>query len=376
VLFLAVFTGIFYALGWYVRTRMKLTQSGIALSAVGSLFVPFDFYAFYLSGGFPRESWPQVWLLASLVCLVIYLLTTYLIQAEFFGYAVALAAGSTLAAILQVAGMRTLFVAPALAGLGLALALTAEGLLRQPASPWKLLARPFWHAALLGGTVILILQSSYWVLDETQEQAMRLALALDWWLGGLIFALGAQRYHSRWIGLAAAGSFPAAVLFSENLLFELWGIRAAWYAVGLALLAPLYLWLGRRFEQSPAGSAARLHARTLVLTGALLVLLAAWARPNPKSRPWYTLSWGLCSSCLPAPGGDRACYTCPACSSPGAWQPSSPPARRTWLNWAWPGPCWPSCTAQRASRCQCHCERSLRSYPLQQRGRLLHRQQR
>ncbi len=294
VFFLALFTGVFYALGWYVRTHMKLRQSGIALSAVASLFVPFDFYAFYLSGGFPAESWPQVWLLASLVCLGIYLITAYLIQAEFFGYAVALAAGSALAAALRVASASQVYWPPLLAGLGLALGITAEALLRFSPARWRLLARPFWHTALLNAAVILILHTSDWALGERDDLPIRLALALDWWLGGLAFALAAGRFHTRWVGLAAAGSLPVAVLFSENLLFDLWSINAAWYALGLALLAPLYLWLGRRFQDAPTGSAARLHARSMVWAGALLALVsAAWALADTQATAVVHLFLGM-----------------------------------------------------------------------------------
>ncbi|MCB0034188.1 MAG: DUF2157 domain-containing protein, partial [Anaerolineales bacterium] len=70
--FLGGFTAVFYGLGWYVRRKMHLEGSGLALTAVASLLVPLDFYTYYISGGFPEGSWPTVWLVASAVCLVAY----------------------------------------------------------------------------------------------------------------------------------------------------------------------------------------------------------------------------------------------------------------------------------------------------------------
>jgi hypothetical protein len=89
VAFLSGFTLFFYGLGWYVRAQMGLEKSGIALFATGSLLVPVDFYAVYLSGGiFPREAWGEVWLLASVVCLGVYTIMALILRAEFFGYLV------------------------------------------------------------------------------------------------------------------------------------------------------------------------------------------------------------------------------------------------------------------------------------------------
>ena len=62
VFFLALITAVLYGIGWFVRVRTGLRQSGIALSAVASLLVPLDFSAFYLSGGFPSQYWAEVWL--------------------------------------------------------------------------------------------------------------------------------------------------------------------------------------------------------------------------------------------------------------------------------------------------------------------------
>ncbi|HSJ53150.1 MAG TPA: hypothetical protein VLC52_05320, partial [Anaerolineae bacterium] len=102
--FIVLFTLSFYGAGWYLRVRMQLRASGIAVTAIGSLLVPLDFYAVFVAGGaLPAERWPWVWLAASLVCLPVYALTGLRIRAPFFGYLVAAAAGSLLCAALRVA---------------------------------------------------------------------------------------------------------------------------------------------------------------------------------------------------------------------------------------------------------------------------------
>jgi hypothetical protein len=257
VTFLAGFTSIFYALGWYVRTHLKLRESGIALSAVASLLVPLDFYAFYRSGGFPPESWPQVWLLASLVCILIYALAVYLIQSEIFGYLVAIAAASLVAAALQVLHVPLDWWSTALVALGLGMVFKASLLQRITAgwaARWQKLVAPLWNTALLGSASLMLLNLGWWWLALAGPAVSQAPLALTWWLGGLLFCLAAARYRSRTAGLAAAVSFPLAVLLSENLIIKTAGINPVWHAMGLALLAPIYLLLGYWLSLKTAGS--------------------------------------------------------------------------------------------------------------------------
>ncbi|HSJ58483.1 MAG TPA: DUF2157 domain-containing protein, partial [Anaerolineae bacterium] len=74
--FIILFTLAFYGAGWFLRVRMALRASGIAVTAIGSLLVPLDFYAIFLAGGvWPAQAWPWVWLIASAICLPVYLWT-------------------------------------------------------------------------------------------------------------------------------------------------------------------------------------------------------------------------------------------------------------------------------------------------------------
>ncbi|MEW5872127.1 MAG: hypothetical protein AB1894_22890 [Chloroflexota bacterium] len=285
VLFLAVFTGIFYGLGWYVRVRMKLRNGGVALSAVASMLVPLDFYAFYLSGGFPADLWAQVWLLASVTCLCAYLATALLVQAEFFVYLVGLAAGSSLAAGLQVVGVSQDVWQAALVALALVLALAGEFVRRraeEESSRAALFAAPLWRLALLGAGTIALLSLGRWLGGFAAGTPYQAALALDWWLAGILFCLalgaGPAPLRGRTVGLAAVSSFPVAALITQDLILSQRGLPAAWHALGLALLGWLYLEAGRWLVRRSGPALPRYLGRTFAGAGVFLVLVSAgWA---------------------------------------------------------------------------------------------------
>ncbi|MFQ5614558.1 MAG: hypothetical protein ACE5H9_20750, partial [Anaerolineae bacterium] len=272
--FIVGFTAAFYAFGWYVRTRMKLYSSGIALSAIGSLLVPFDFYAVYLGGGFPQQWGDGVWLGASLFCLLAYTLTTAIIRDELFGYLVAVAGGSAVLAALQALGLAADLRAAGLAGLALLLAILAEPLAR--AGPaWRPLARPFRRASLLAVAVLMPLTLAVRYITRVEFDLLHVSLVLTWWVGGILFADGAVRHRSGGLEVLAAITLPVAVYLTQAMIFDAYGTDAAWHALGLALLTFPYFWYGHRRQtahgQSPSATAWG-HI--------LLVVAALWSLTN------------------------------------------------------------------------------------------------
>jgi len=262
VAFLTAFTLFFYGLGWYVRVKMKLRQSGIALSATGSLLVPIDFYAIYLSGGiFPPEAWAEVWLLTSVVCLLVYTFTAVLVRAEFFGYLVGAAAGSLLCATLQVTGVPGDWWSPMLCGLALLLMLLAQRWERGPEeSLARIFGRPFRHLALLTVTSVLLLDTGFYVVEWFFGDPFRLALALDWWLACAVYAIAAARYPRRILTSAACFTAPVALYLTLALRFEVTETGFAWHALGWALLTPLYLILARNLAKVRQQSSSPQHS--------------------------------------------------------------------------------------------------------------------
>ncbi|HXV99798.1 MAG TPA: hypothetical protein VEC93_15380, partial [Anaerolineae bacterium] len=68
------FTAVFFALGWYVRTKTLLYRSGIALSAIAALLIPIDFYTIYVNFHISPDYWPLFWLITSLASLIAYII--------------------------------------------------------------------------------------------------------------------------------------------------------------------------------------------------------------------------------------------------------------------------------------------------------------
>jgi len=285
VLLLAAFTLTFYALGWYVRAKMGLWNSGIALTATGSLLVPLDFYAIYLGGGFAGyATTEQVWLLASAVCLAAYLATAWVIEAEFFGYLIVGAAGSLGCAAMRAAGVSPDWYAAALGALALLIALSAERL-RSTKGRWRALRRPLWHAAILSVTAILPLGFGWWAVGRATSDAFRVSLAAAWWFGCLVYAFGGVRLHHRAAWAAAVLGLPVAVYLTQQPIFDRLEIRPAWHAVGWALLTPLYLTVGHRLRtHRHADALIRRYGRAISEWSATLALVAAvWSFINPTT---------------------------------------------------------------------------------------------
>ena len=297
--FIVLFTLSFYGAGWFLRVRMDLRASGIAVTAVGSLLVPLDFYAVGIAGGVvPAEQWPWVWLIASAVCLPIYTFTTLRIQAEFFGYLVVTAVGSLLCAALWVLDVPPEWLLTALVALALGLLAVAYRLGKDD-SPWRVLADPFRFSTLIATAVLMPLGIGWWVAAGVGGFSFDASLAGAWVLGSLLYLYAASHERSPLLGRAAATALPVALFLLLRLAFEPLGVEMPWYALGWAALAPLYLWAGHRYhsrasrtsspregtgpgkaegakegEQS-AGSVLRAHGRTATGWGLMLMAIAA-----------------------------------------------------------------------------------------------------
>jgi len=283
VAILTGFTAFFYSVGWYLRARMGSPAAGIGFVATGSLLVPVDFYAVYLSGGiFPRQAWAEVWWLASAVCLAAYVVTTLVLRAEFFGYLVGVAAGSLLCATLQVAGVPGEWWTPLLSSLALLMMLPEQRLERGPeGSRGRPFGRPFRHLALLTVTTVLLLTTGLRIADQIapiikSAAAFRLAVALDWWLACAVYAIAVFRRPRLSPASAACITAPVALYLTLELWFRLADVKAAWHALGWALLTPLYLLsahaLQRRFPDPD--EARRAQGRIVAGWAVALILLA------------------------------------------------------------------------------------------------------
>jgi len=292
IAFLGSMTTAFFGLGWYVRTQMKLVGSGIALTAVAALLIPLDFYAYYISGGFPPGSWPTVWLVASVVCFGVYLLVAYLLQATFFGYLVALALGSVTLASLNLWGVAFEWWVTAVTGITFCLA--TSGYVLKQIKRWQFLRVPFGHVALVVAVPTLLVGILWSLLVGGDSLAFYLSLAASWWLGGLTMLVMVPRLRMRTLVWATAVTFPIALWLTMRPLFFSWQVDMGWAGLGWLLLAPFYFGAAAltRREEDDFGKAA---GKTAVIIGALLVLVAAlwsWLDPMAAAVVYLLLAVG------------------------------------------------------------------------------------
>ena len=273
------FTVLFFALGWFVRTKTALYRSGIALSAIAALFIPIDAYTVYANYGSPPEGWPEFWLLTSLVCLVAYILTALSIQSRFFGYLTGMAAGSSLLALLEVLQGSTglsrdwYYAAPSVLAVGM-LFLARFIARRTHPGRWLVFSEPFRYLSLLIPAVLMPLTLGLRLVTRDTYDALHYALTLNWFLGGFIFGWGAIYHRSRSLGILAAIALPVAVYLLQGAVFFNTGINPAWHAFGLACLTPLYLYVGHRLLAFSDDAVLQAHGRTATSWGAVLIGVA------------------------------------------------------------------------------------------------------
>ncbi len=280
-----VFTLMFYALGWYVRTQTRMYRSGIALTAIAALLIPIDFYTLYINFEIAPAHMPLFWLITSLACLAAYGLTTLLTQSIFFGYLVGGAAGSAMLALVELAHQHARISldwrSAALALLAVGLVLLAH-ILRRTA--WRVFVEPFRHLALIAAGVLMLMSFGWRYIDRRTFDTLHAAMTITWWLGGGLFGWGAVQYRSRSLGILAATALPAATWMAQAMAFDAGRINVAWHALGLALLVPLYLFVGNKLLAKTDDAVLHGHGRTATGWGIALTCVAAlWSLLDLKS---------------------------------------------------------------------------------------------
>ncbi len=296
VLVPAGFTGLFFVSGWYLRTKTSLYNSGIALSAIGSLVIPIDFYTIYTSFSIAPEFAPEFWLMTSLVCLAVYCAVTLAIQNRLFGYLVSFAAVAVALTSVDLAGKFTgLPLDWRLAGVSLVCVglVGAAGYLSRRGQRWQVFADPFRYVALLGAGVCAVTLLAMRVSRGAAFDALHDAMAVSWWSAALVLGWGALFYRSRMLWMTAATALPAAVLMTQMSWFDAAGVNQAWYALGGALLVSLYIAVGHQLLQRQDAATdlvIQSYARTTNRWAVVLLLFSVF-------WPFTDLSSGVPLAC-------------------------------------------------------------------------------
>lgn len=262
-------TGLLYLGGYLLYQRQGLRLGGVAVLGVASGFLPLNFAVLqiYVLGpsGFRND---VMWLIASPMCLLLYILTAYWTQADLFTCISVGALASTLTAGLTVAGVPDLAYPMAYLWLALLLLLLARrlqdtrlaGFTRRPLLVTTHLAAPLLIlAALLGFVQEFGAWGTPWLALAGIFAGVLFYTATDVLFGWLA---------ARW---AAAGLFPVA--FGLTLLHLDFSKTAL--GVALMLLAIAYLGVGYGLERLQRRRMASLPLTTVAYILAGLVTLQA-----------------------------------------------------------------------------------------------------
>jgi hypothetical protein len=262
-------TGLLYLGGYLLYQRQGLRLGGIAILGVASGFLPLNFAVLQIyvlrPGGFHDD---VMWLIASPICLLLYVLTAYWTRADLFTYISIGALASTLTAGLTVAKVPNLAYLPAHLLLALLLLLLARRLQDTPLAGFTY--RPLlivthsaaplltW-AAMLGFAPEFGVWGSPWLAVAGMFTGVLFYVTTDVLFGWLA---------ARW---AAAGLFPLA--FGLTLLHLDFSKTAL--GVALMLLAIAYLGVGYGLERLQRRRMASLPLITVAYILAALVTFQA-----------------------------------------------------------------------------------------------------
>jgi hypothetical protein len=274
------FTILFFVLGWWVQNKTKLARSGIALSAIGALFIPIDCYITFFTYTDMEVGWGNFWFWTSLICLVAYVLSTLWIQSRFFGYLTGVALGSLGMAALEITRnfthiSRDWFTASvSIAAAGMII-LAARLTQMNEAGRWRIFAEPFRYLGLIIPGVLMPLTLLMRLTSGSGFGPLHYAMTINWFIGAFIFGWGAIYHRSRSLGVLAAISLPISVYMGQAGLFHNAGINPAWHAFGMACLVPVYLYSGRKLLDLIEDPILHAHGRTAATWGAALMIFSA-----------------------------------------------------------------------------------------------------
>jgi hypothetical protein len=276
-------TLLFYGAGYLVRQRLRLLLAGAALLAIGGAFIPLCVWTL----GRELLLWDAdaIWLIASLLCLPIYLASHALLRDRTFAVLVAVAGGSQLLALVNWIGVSlewglTLLVGLAVVYVWLTRRLGPNGELLgwALASVAQALVPPL-LVALLGAKFF----PAAWEVAARRplDAWYEYAIGAAWWLGAAFFAYAAQRLDRSSWRVVAIWTVPVAYLLT--LTRAPWD--AAWHNVALGALAGGYLAFARwRVPRRGGGYGPVVREPVYQAAFGLTLVSAVWPLASADSR--------------------------------------------------------------------------------------------
>ncbi|MGD8807452.1 MAG: hypothetical protein PVH65_16480, partial [Chloroflexota bacterium] len=315
---IAAVPATFYLLGWIGRARLKLPQAGRVLTYIGALLVAVDFAAIYQFGGLAEQvNLPMYWFVASVVCTLLFVLTTWRVPTEFIGYVTYLGLASTLAALSAWIGLASQWQVASAALSALAM-LAISKRLEQASERWAGVARAGQRFPILlfpvAQIAVLFVPGRFsWVQMTTFALASIGYGALAWlfsfrprwraafthaavWssVGAAIFVVTATRLPSRWYATAAVVAAPLYIVAGRQLgrsLPEDFSRRqlclAAFYGAGFGLLSLAVLSSFGMLTDVLLGTTTDVWAAVVALVVTSIVLVGCSAL---FQNPWFLLA--------------------------------------------------------------------------------------
>ena len=283
-------SAVFYGAGYAVEVRLHLFRAGAALLTIGAALIPFTVWTLGQQDLLALDH-STIWLMASALCLPVYLGSHLLLRDRIFALLSAVTGGSLGLAVLHMLGLPIEWGGCALLGLAIVYQTLAQrlGATRQQLA-WAL----FWTAqattpAVLLGLLAIKLFPQLWDLSLSGQvylagntqgvpgASFEYAVGTAWWLGVGFYAVAARLTGRRVYAYATAWLLPCAALLTLTKA----PFPAAWYDLCLAALAAGYLLFGHfvlgpaSVTGAPAPTAAQLLRRPAFGAGLALTLLAA-----------------------------------------------------------------------------------------------------
>jgi hypothetical protein len=274
----------FYGAGALLRSRLALPEAGGVLMGIGALLLAVAFIAIYQLGELNQQIDGNLyWLVASIICTTLYLVSAWRTPLEFFGYITLLGSSSILLALANLlqaplAWQMALLTAAALGMVELAYRLQPRAL------TWGHLARAGHRLPLVAmpllQALVLFVPGPAWAAQATLFLLAALGYALTAYHFPVARAGGAALAH------AAVWSSAGAAVFAALSL----NLTTAWFPAAAGLLCAIYLLLGRQLEMGMSPDRpARWHNFTAlyaagfgllglsVVTGAAVWFTNVWA---------------------------------------------------------------------------------------------------
>lgn len=264
LVFIAAVPISFYAGGWLLRSKLKLTQAGSVLTGIGAVLVAVDFAAIYQFGGLAEQvNGPIYWLVVSIFCTALYAFSAWKIKGEFFDYLTLISGGSALFTLTRI---------PRLSMEWSIVSVTISGTIM------TVLAGRFWESGVKQhefarasrylSQIILPISLLYIIFSPSRPPVEQLTAFLVATVG---YGVLAWRFPSLIFAYASLGMSIGAIIFGL-LVFD---VPMEWYPTTASLFALTYILIGNFLGRAKTESEiAKKYPNALNATGLILVGLA------------------------------------------------------------------------------------------------------